>query len=218
MAIKALIFDFDGLILDTEVASYQVWQDIYRSYGLELTLDKWVHVIGTSFGVFDPFVDLQTKTGQAVDRQATMNFVIARMMKLMEGSQPLPGVLQTIQTARQMGLRLAVASSSVGSWVHTHLQKQGLEHYFDVICTRDDVTRVKPDPALYLLAVERLGVRPEEAAALEDSLNGILAAKAAGLRCIAIPNAVTAKMDFTVADIVLPSMRDLSLPTLIGRF
>ncbi len=218
MPIRGLVFDFDGLILDTEVPSYQAWQEVYRSNGHELPLENWVHVIGTSFGVFDPYLDLQTLTGAAINRQHVEAYTRARTLELLQGMQPMPGVLETIQAAHRLGLRLAVASSSSSAWVLSHLRRLGLEQAFEVIVTRDDVTAVKPDPALFRLAVERMGLPPGDALALEDSLNGILSARAAGLHTVAIPNAITAGLDFRAADLVLPSMCALSLESILNRF
>lgn len=218
MPIRGLVFDFDGLILDTEAPSYQAWQEVYRSNGHELALENWVHVIGTSFGVFDPYLDLQSLTGEAVNRQHIEAYTRARTLELLQEMQPMPGVMETIRAGRALGLKLAVASSSSSKWVLSHLRRLDLERFFDAICTREDVTAVKPDPALFRLAVERLELRPGDALALEDSRNGILAARAAGLHTVAIPNAITAGLDFSAADLVLPSMSALSLESILTRF
>lgn len=217
MTIQALVFDFDGLIIDTESVSHLAWQELYRSHNQELVFDQWVHLVGGRSTNYDPFADLHAKTGRVIDRDETIEWLYTRMRQMLKDTQPLPGVMDTLYTARKMGLKLAVASASLSTWVLPLLQKLHLDEFFETVCTRDQVTRMKPDPAVYLLALERIGVQPQNAVALEDSRNGMLAAKAAGMYCVAIPNAITAGLDFRQADLVLPSMQALSLPTLAGR-
>ncbi|MEX2535585.1 MAG: HAD-IA family hydrolase [Trueperaceae bacterium] len=107
-----------------------------------------------------------------------------------------PGVRRLLEQAREAGYLLAVATSSGRDWVEERLERHGLAEHFGALATRDDVARVKPNPELYSLAVERLGVRPEEALAIEDSLNGATAAVAAGLAVVVVPNEVTASQPF----------------------
>ena len=111
-----------------------------------------------------------------------------------------------------------MASSSTGEWVAGHLGRLGLLDHFDAICTREDVAKVKPDPELYRLAVARLGAEPGEAMALEDSPNGITSAKAAGLFCVAVPNALTGQMELGHADMQVATLAELSLADIAARF
>ena len=214
--IKALIFDFDGLILDTENPEYQSWQEIYADHECSLPLSKWSECIGTA-NAFDPYQDLAEQLGCDVDRPAIQSRRRARMDQLLEGLLPLPGVEETIAEARRLGLRLGVASSSHRSWVEGHLTRLGLAQHFDAITCADDVERVKPDPALYLKAAERLGVDPSQAIALEDSPNGALAAKRAGIYCVTIPDLLTQQLVFAAGDMQLTSMRSLSLEELLAQ-
>lgn len=118
--------------------------------------------------------------------------------------------------APQAGLKLAVASSSTHEWVSGRLARLGLLDSFDTVCARDDVQRTKPDPELYRLALERLCAQPHEAFAIEDSAHGVAAAKAAGLRCVAVPNSLTAHTLLDHADLRLGSLADLSLAELVS--
>jgi HAD superfamily hydrolase (TIGR01509 family) len=129
----------------------------------------------------------------------------------------LPGVLQHIEEARALGLKLGVASSSTSEWVKGHLNRLGILDRFHCLRCRDDVANVKPAPDLYLAMLECLGVSAAEAFAIEDSPNGITAAKQAGLRCVAIPNSITAGLDLSRADVVLGSLAELSLAELLTR-
>ena len=133
-------------------------------------------------------------------------------------AQPLlPGVLDYIAAAGRLGLRLGVASSSSRDWVVGHLTRLGLDRHFAAVICADDVARTKPDPALYLAALAALDLRPEEAVALEDSPNGIAAAKAAGIFCVAVPNPLTRRLSLAAADLQLASLADLPLDRLLER-
>ena len=213
---KALVFDFDGLILDTEVPVYEAWQEIYGEHGCELAFEKWATCIGTA-DTFDPCVDLQAALGRALDAAVLEARHRARTDVLIAARGVLPGVREYLEEAARLGLALGVASSSSRRWVEGHLVRLGLRDSFQVVRCADDVPRVKPDPALYRAAVQSLGARPDEAVALEDSPNGILAAKRAGLTCVAVPNPLTVRLDLSLADLRLSSLAELSLPALLAR-
>lgn len=212
--IKALIFDFDGLILDTEVPEYQSWEELYQSYGCVLPLEKWLECIGTA-DAFNPYEYLEQTLGRSVDRAAVRLQRRARFAELMADQSILPGVQDYIATAKQLGLKLAVASSSPREWVVGYLTQFGLVHHFDIICCGDEVPATKPDPALYLKALHALEIQADEAIALEDSPNGVLAAKRAGLFCVAVPNALTRQLSLSLADYQMNSLLDLSLEQLL---
>lgn len=146
-----------------------------------------------------------------LDKESIERWVDERKQSLNQSLQPLPGVLDYLEAAQAMGLGLAVASSSRRAWVEGHLERLGLLGYFQVIRTKEDVTLTKPDPALFLRAAEGLGVLPQETIVLEDSLNGVRAAKAAGAFTVAIPNTLTRHLDLSQADLVLTRLDDLAL-------
>jgi len=131
--------------------------------------------------------------------------------------QLLPGILQHVDAAKSLGLKLGVASSSTRDWVRGHLDRLGILGRFDCVRCRDDVASAKPAPDLYIAVLDCLGVSPAEALALEDSPNGVIAAKRTGMRCVAIPNSITAQLDLSAADIVLPSLSEVTLPELLQR-
>lgn len=212
--IRALIFDFDGLILDTESPDYHSWAEIYREHGCELPLATWAVCIGGNGEGFDPYAHLEGQIGRDVDREQIRARRRARNRELIAANPVLPGVITWLTDARSMGLRLAVASSSPRAWVAGHLARLGLLARFDRIVCADDVTRVKPAPDLYRTSLQRLRVRPEHAIAFEDSRNGLLAATAAGIRCVAVPNPMTRHLVFAEAHRVLRSLADLTLAAL----
>jgi HAD superfamily hydrolase (TIGR01509 family) len=213
--IELVVFDFDGLILDTELPVFRCWQEIYADHGCELPFEVWADCIGTA-DTFDPVVDLAARAGRAVDGAALDALHRVRTDALIAAETIRPGVLDYLDAARVLGLQLAVASSSSRAWVAGHLARLGVLDRFQVLKCADDVTRVKPDPALYRAACEHLGVQPGRAVALEDSPNGILAAKRAGLFCVAVPNALTGRLALHAADLRIASLRDLPLPELLA--
>jgi HAD superfamily hydrolase (TIGR01509 family) len=214
--VKLIVFDFDGLILDTEEPVYDAWQEIYDEHGHALSFDKWATCIGTA-DVFDPCLDLAALVGCALDAEGLRRRHRARTDDLIAARAVLPGVREYIREAQDLGITLGVASSSSRRWVDGHLQRLGLREAFAVVRCSDDVPRVKPDPALYLAVLAAAGVLPEEALALEDSPNGVLAAKRAGLACVAVPNPLTARLDLAAADLRLASLAEMPLSALLAR-
>lgn len=215
MTAAALIFDFDGLILDTESPEYQSWSEIFAEHGGELPLEKWAVAIGTAAGVFDPYAELERQIGRPVGRSELRSRRRARTLALLEGMPVLPGVTEYLEEARVEGLKLGVASSSPSEWVEGHLSRLGLTAYFGCIQCMRAPFRAKPHPDLYQGVLESLGVSPAHAIALEDSPNGILAAKRAGLFCVAVPNPLTVSLDLKRADLVVPLLKDISLRSLL---
>ncbi len=207
---KALLVDFDGLILDTETADFEAWRSIYDEHGVELPRERWVGVIGSDGSGFDPLVHLQQLTGgvSVPDVQARRRRV---RDELIETLRPLSGVVDWLKHGRSRGLSLAIASSSPRSWVEGHLGRLELLDYFDELVTRDRVERAKPHPDLYELALHVLGVDRGEALALEDSPNGVAAAVAAGIYCVAVPSAMVLDQSFAAADLVLDSLAQRTL-------
>jgi HAD superfamily hydrolase (TIGR01509 family) len=213
--VLAVIFDFDGLILDTEVPEFQAWAEIYQDYGLSLALADWAVNVGT-VNTFDPHADLSARLGRPLDREE-----IRRRRRLRRGAllaeQPVrPGVRDYLDAAAARGLKVAVASSSPRARVIGHLDRLGLLNRFVCIRGAEDVPRVKPDPALYQSALAALDVPSTAALALEDSPNGVLAAKRAGLFCVAVPNPLTVRLDLSQADLRVASLADLPLDRLLG--
>ncbi len=214
--IRAVIFDFDGLILDTESAIFQSWQELYKDHGHHLTVETFSQCIGSDFSAhYDPMADLEKLTGLPFDWIAEDARREGRVRELLTAAGALPGVCDRLVEARALGLPCSVASSSSHRWVNGWLEKLGLRHHFANLSTRDNVEHIKPAPDLFLHAAEKLGVSPEEAVIFEDSLNGLRAAQAAGIRCIVAPGPMTQHLDFTGAWKKVASLADVSLAELI---
>jgi HAD superfamily hydrolase (TIGR01509 family) len=213
--IHALVFDFDGLLVDTETPAHESWLEIYREYGQDFPLFQWSVVLGGSGTEFDPAVYLAQRIGQPLEAEA----IAARRRRRKEelaAVQPLmPGVAAYLDDAARLGLRLGVASSSPRAWVASHLHRLGVAGRFESIVTADDVARVKPAPDLYLAAVSALGVQPQQAIALEDAPNGLLAAKRAGLLAVAVPTPLTERLPLDDADLRITLLADMPLEALL---
>lgn len=217
--IKALVFDFDGLILETETPAFQTWSELYREHGHELPRDRWVQNIGASTWAFDALEHLASLVqGGPFDREAIRARRSARQVELVAALETMAGVREYLRDARRLGLKVAVASSASEAYVCGHLERLKVRDGIEVVVCRDQVARGKPFPDLYLRAVDDLGVTAGETIAFEDSPNGIAAAKAAGLRCVAVPNPITSTLDLSAADLRLDSLGDLGLDQLIARF
>ena len=214
-SICSVIFDFDGLIIDSETPLFDIWASIYASHGATLTMDRWQHALGTQGG-FDPFEHLTITLAKTVDRDTLATFVSDEYWRLC-GEQPLlPGVRERLREARELSLGLAVASSSPSAWVQPWLERHDLMPLLNAVCTRDDVQHVKPAPDLFLLAAERLGTEPAACVVFEDSPNGLRAAHTAGMMTVAIPNRLTRGLPMPAADLVLDSMADMTLAEIVA--
>ncbi len=198
--LRALIFDFDGLIIDTESAIYESWREFYASHGHELSVERWSQCIGTDFSsAYDPKKELEQLTDQRFDWTAIERMLTDRVHTLLEGFDALPGVRERLDEARAEGLPCSIASSSPLSWVSKHLAKLDLRGHFTNVSCRDHVERIKPNPDLFLDAARKLGAAPAEVIVFEDSLNGLTAARAAGMKCVVVPGPTTRHLDFSGA-------------------
>jgi HAD superfamily hydrolase (TIGR01509 family) len=204
---KAIIFDFDGLILDTESAELVIWTKLYAEHGLVFDEQSYNLVIGSdgTHG-FDPAKALAERPGENRDVEEIRSHMRAISYENAQSLQPLPGVLELIERAREEDYLIAIGSSSVDKWVNTHLSRLGLLEKFDTIVTSDEVKNAKPSPDIFLKVLEKLDVQPKNAIVLEDSQNGVLAAHRAGIKAIAVPNPVTKSQDFSLASEILESL------------
>lgn len=210
--IRAVIFDFDGLIVDTESAGYLTWTEIFAEHGHELPIERYAQVIGTDFNTsYDPRRDLEALTGAVFDWEAVELRRKEREGILRRDLLIHPGVLDRLQEARELGLGTAIASSSPRFWIDSWVDQLALHGHFDHITTVDDTGRVKPDPSLFIHAAGKLGAAADEVLIFEDSLNGLLAARAAGMRCIVVPGPMTRHLEFAGALRRVDSLAEVSL-------
>ena len=192
--IKAIIFDFDGLIVDTETYEILSYQQIYEDHQIPFPHQRWLENIGTQ-GTFNPFDELLRAKNELVLEKLNLERN-AKYELLTKNIQPREGVLDYLIRGKELGLKIAIASSSSKKWVTTYLEKLGLLPYFDCIHTSDDVEKVKPDPELYIKTIEYFNLQPKEAIVFEDSANGSLAAIRAEIPCVIVPNETTSTLTF----------------------
>jgi HAD superfamily hydrolase (TIGR01509 family) len=212
VAVRAVIFDMDGVIVDSEPYSMQALIDILRQYGIEPTPDELQRSYGRR--VRDDFVDYFSRHGVTADVDTAIAHKHARYYHLAAGHlQPLPGVVALLRRLRDHGNRLALASSGDRVKVAFGMQALALLDIFEAVVTGDDVSHSKPDPEIYLVAAQRLGVPPAECIAIEDAPAGVEAAKRAGMRCLAVTNSV-ARDQLHKADLIVDSLADDLSPVL----
>lgn len=211
--IKAVIFDFDGLILDTETVWYEAFKVTLSSYNLDLPLVEFVKCVGTEDTVFHQYlIDQLGEDCNIEDIEATAKKIHNEKM---QGIVEREGVRDYLEEAENLGYKIALASSSTRKWVTHYLTKLGLIDYFSVIVTGDQVEQVKPAPDLYVKATKELNIQASEGVAFEDSLNGLQAAVAAGLNCVIVPNPITEALPFENHHLRLRSMADKKLAEVI---
>lgn len=210
IAVKAIIWDFDGTLVDTETPQFLAWQQVFGEFGARLEPEVWGKMVGTVTD-WDLFDVLEEALGQAIDRRTLMRQVERLIAANMEEALLRPGVLALVEQSDGLGIRQAVASSSPRWWIRKFLSHHGLQGYFSVIAAADDVRRVKPDPEVYLTALSRLSIRASEAVAIEDSPHGARAALAAGIQCVVIPNPSTQDLQFPTGVLRLESLEGVGV-------
>lgn len=215
--IKALIFDFDGIIIDSESPELQAWREVFAARGRDLDLNVWADLVGRPRNHFDLYSYFQENIDPAVDLDALRKDRRARVIALTEQQPVLPGIHDYLRGARNLGLKIGMASSSSSNHVRGHLQRLELLHYFDTTKCFEDTGAHKPEPAPYLAVLDELGVAPHEAVAFEDSPNGVTAARAAGIFCVAVPNPVTCCLPLDHADHQVASLAEEPLDQILGR-
>ena len=215
--IKGLIFDFDGLIIDTEVGEYQAWHEIYQEYGLEYPQSEWQKLVGIYHSDPVPLIELERLKGP-LDRETIDARHMRRSLEISMQQPILPGIKKYLLDAQRLNLKTAIGSSSPRKWLDKFLEPRELSAFFDLIVTGDTVSQVKPSPEIFLSVITQLGVTPQEALILEDSVNGLMAARSAGIHCVIIPSKLTRGMDFSNADLILESLECLPLVELLKHF
>jgi HAD superfamily hydrolase (TIGR01509 family) len=215
--VRALLFDFDGTMLETESPSYHSWRELLAEHEYVLTPDVWAAAVGTINGL-DPVALLEDHLGTSVDRAALQDRQARRHREMLTEEVLRPGIQRLVDDARTRGLHTAIVTSASQRWVREHLRRLELDDHWELVVAADgDPARAKPLPVLYLEAAEQLGIDPAEAVAIEDSPHGVAAAKAAGMTCFAFPNPITETMDLGEADAVVVDLDGVALDALLGR-
>ncbi len=210
MEFSAVLFDFDGVLVDTEWAIYQAWLRTFQAHGHDLPLEIYTHCIGSDFATWSPKTHLEELTGKAFDWHDLDTQRQQEIMSDLTHEGTMLGVIPLLEKLTQAGIRRAVVSSSSHHWVDGWLAKLAFADHFETVVCRGDAPQIKPAPDLYLEAAKRLGLDPTECLVIEDSLNGMKSAKAANMKVWIVPNRVTAALDFSKAERVFPSLVELT--------
>lgn len=214
--VRAVIFDFDGLLMDTESTSLASWHDEWAAWGLTLDHDTFFAPHGGDMTEYR-YELLADAVGGEFDRALSEARRTERRDALNAALPLRAGIDDWLTQADDLGLLRAVASSSDTAWVERHLDQVSALGRFHLIVGGDQVSAHKPSPDVYLLALARLGVEPSEAVAVEDTAHGVTAAQAAGLACVAIPNPQVDPVQVSHAELVLTSALDCPVDEAIGR-
>ena len=218
--VRAVFFDFDGLILDTETPEVETWREVFREHGTEFPDSYWINALGRGADQITqtPAGLLAEMLGRALDEPAVHQSARERVLTKIDGSEPRPGIMRLLEELAEEKIPLAVVSSSKHVWVDSYLAKLGLADRFQFTTCADDVAQAKPFPDLYLAAMEKMGVSPDDSLALEDSPNGSYAAIAAGMTVFAIPNPVTSRLDIGHAHWLIEDLTQVGLTEMREKF
>lgn len=206
---SAVLFDFDGVLVDTEWAIYQAWLRTFHKHGHDLPLEMYTRCIGSDFATWSPKTHLEELSGLAFDWHDLDERRQEEILRDLTHEGTMPGVIGLLDQLARVEIRRAVVSSSSHHWVDGWLEKLAFADRFETVVCRGDAPRIKPAPDLYQEGARRLGLDPSVCLVIEDSLNGVKAAKAAGMTVWVVPNRVTAGLDFSLADRVFPSLAEL---------
>lgn len=208
---RALVFDFDGLIVDSETPEYLCWKQVFEDHGQSLPVEDWVHVVGGAV-IVDMRLELERRLGRQVDWAPVNERRIAHYSSIFDQQSLLPGVQELFDQGRREGWKIGVASNSSVDWVGRGLKRFKLDGHVLALRGRDTASQPKPHPAPYLEVLEELGARAPLSFGFEDSATGVAAAKAAGLTVVAVPNWLTKHHDLRAAHHVLESLAHFKLP------
>lgn len=203
---RGIIFDFDGVLVDTEWAIYQSWVRLYEREGQHISIATYAPCLGAGYSHWDPARHLESLTGKHYDWELETPVRQAQIEADLAEQGLMPGALELLDWCRDAGIGLTVASSSSRRWVGGWLERLGIMDRFKGVFTRTDGYPVKPNPALFLAAQHCLGLPGEQCLIVEDSENGTISAANAGIPCVAVPNRMTAASDFSRASCRLPNL------------
>lgn len=215
--IKAILFDFDGLILDTETTEFTAFQEICKQYDHEMPLEIWSQWTGSTDARKRAYSYLEEALGVPLDHAAIGAQHDAVYRDMIGRAEILPGVIEKMEECKRLGLNIGLATSACYDWAGGYLEQYGLIDYFDCIRTKENILHSKPDPQIYREVLAGLRIEAHEAIAFEDSWIGLQAAKGAGIYCVVVPNTMTKSFPFEQADLRLESLLEMDLEQIIAR-
>lgn len=215
--LQAFIFDMDGVIIDSEPVHSRVKMDTFRHFGIEFDEARLSSYMGGTSGLI--FKEVVAESGRTdITPEDLTEYKHKHYLEVLQGGgiEPVPGARELIRALYEAGVPLGLATSSFPPVMNTVLDSFGIRKYFSSIISGGELPESKPNPAIYLISAERLGVAPEGCWVLEDTKNGLLAAKRAGMQAIAFRNPNSGNQDLSLADIVVDSLGEIDVPSLLG--
>lgn len=211
--LKAVIFDMDGVIVDSEEYHASTEHEVLERIGLNVSIEELKMELGKSEKAF--FRGVLTKYGRTENIEDTIKKLIKEKHKiyleLLKSAKPIPGAIELIEKMRKNGFKTAIATSSVRKALNIVVKSLGLEKFFDAMVCVDDVKKGKPEPDIFLVAAERLVFQPNECLVIEDATNGVEAAKRAGMKTIGFISPSSGKQDLSEADLVVDDLRKITI-------
>lgn len=215
--LKALVFDFDGVIVDTEVEWYYIYRDwLKKNYLYDLQIKDYLVCVGANSESLFSFIEQELGANVPIREfeKTAMEEFIKRTNKL----PAMDGVEKLLKEAKEKGIKIAIATSATRKKPYTHLKRLHLIEYFDALSTAELSENIKPAPDIFLKAAELLKCKPEECLAIEDSLNGLIAAQRANMPCLIVPNRITENSKFEGYYQKVSSLKDINLQGIIDDF
>ncbi len=210
--IEAILWDMDGTLSDTEPLHQLAYQQWLARFNVDFSEEDYRQFLGATDRVIcETLIDSHKLPVSAEQMMLEKEELVLDLLR--SQATPRPGVTAVLAAARRYKLKMAVASSSALATIELVLDTLQIRHQFDQLASGEEVEHSKPAPDVFLLAAKRLGVAPETCLVIEDSINGILAAKAAGMKCLAVACESTRYQDHSTADIVLESHEQISIDT-----
>ncbi|HHE37130.1 MAG TPA: HAD family phosphatase [Candidatus Cloacimonetes bacterium] len=226
---KAIIFDMDGVILNSEPIYYEVQMKFFRELGINISADEYSTFVGLSqtemwkriLKKFDSTSIRQLTDGveynfSTLNKINLLEELITKNNKLnyqhfskLENLKPTPNLIDFINELKNKNIKLAVASSTTKKLVDLILEKLQIRHFFEVIVSGNEIKNGKPEPDIFLKTAELLKVKPEECIVIEDSFNGVKAAKSAGMKCIGFQKFNSGEQDLSDADLIVNEFNEL---------
>jgi HAD superfamily hydrolase (TIGR01509 family) len=207
---RAVVFDMDGVLLDSEPIHFDALNEMLATHGHAVGLEDNEHLLGIT--VDESFQWLATRFNLDGPIERYMREYDERILvRLDRPLDPSPGVLDLLANLKRRNIPLALASSSRTAWITATLASLGIRDYFSVVVSGDDVERGKPEPDIYLMASELLGVLPDHCLVIEDSPAGMLAGARAGMKVVGVRTPYTTHLDLGPADFIVDSLEDLQV-------
>lgn len=209
--IKALIFDMDGVIIDSEPIHFESDRITMREYGIEISDDVLIRYVGVTnpamWAELKELYNLDSSIDELLEKQLKHKFDLFGTRKL----KAIDGICELVNLLKEKGIKIGLASSSPRVFIELILKNLEIIDFFDVIVSGDDVLKSKPEPDIFLRASKLLGVEPKDCMVIEDSEHGVKAAKSAGMKCIGYINVNSGNMDLSYADLQVASIRDIDI-------